>query len=136
MKIGIDFHGVIDEYPRIFSKLTKKWYNKGFEIHIITGKEWSDVEPKLKKYNISFTHHYSIVDYHKQMHTNMKKKRSGWWMDEEIWNKSKGIYCKRKKVTLHFDNDLIYAKWFPENCTFVWVRKKNFKDFLIAIEKI
>ena len=133
MKIGLDFHGVIDAYPELFTGLTEKWVRKGHEIHILTGKEWIYTEAKIKKLNISYTHHFSIVDYHLKKGTKMVKRKSGWWMDEVVWDKSKGDYSKKNGITIHFDNDLEYAKWFPKNCNFILVRKKNFEDLITLL---
>jgi len=134
MKIGIDFHGVIDIYPEIFSKLTKKWKDKGFEIHIITGKEWKDIRHDIDKFNIAYTNYYSIVDHHQSLGTKMEKKPNGWWMPDNTWNKSKGEYCTKEGISLHFDNDITYAPSFPACCTFIWVRENNFEVFIEAIK--
>jgi len=136
MKIGIDFHGVIDIYPDIFSKLTKKWIDKGHEIHIITGKEWKDIKKDIKKFDIFYTKYFSIVDHHQSLGTKMEKKQNGWWMPDNIWDESKGKYCEKEQISLHFDNDLTYAPFFPACCTFIWVREDNFTDFIEALQSI
>ena len=133
MKIGIDFHGVIDTYPDIFAALSLKWIKKGYEVHILTGKEWGLIESKIKKFGISYTHHFSIVDHHLALGTLMEKRINGWWMQEEEWNKSKGDYAAKEQITLHFDNDLKYIQWFPETCSVVLVRKNYFQDFYEAL---
>ena len=130
MKIGLDVHGVIDTYPEIFRDLSGKWLKKGFEVHILTGKEWKPTEMKLKKWGVKYSHSFSIVDYHLSQGTEMVKKESGWWMEETAWNRSKGDYCRRTGITLHFDNDLKYAEWFPSECNFFLVSETNFRDCL------
>ncbi|MBN2144969.1 MAG: hypothetical protein JW774_10130 [Candidatus Aureabacteria bacterium] len=127
MKIGIDLHGVIDVYPELFSKLSSHWVKLGHEIHIITGKSHEEAYKEILSNQMIFTHFYSIFDYHQSKGTPMEKRNSGWWMDQTLWDQSKGEYCTRVGIRLHFDNDLHYAKWFPSDCTFIWVRRKGFE---------
>lgn len=136
MKIGIDIHGVINIYPEIFQNLTHTWLAKGHEIHIITGKEWKLAELELLPRNISFTHHFSIVDFHRETGTKMNQKSTGWWMDDETWNASKGLYCKSQGISIHFDNELQYAPYFPESCSFVWVRERGFEHLASLFESL
>ena len=46
------------------------------------------------------------------------------------WDRSKGDYCHETGVQIHFDNDLQYAKWFPEICTFIWVQEHGFQSYI------
>lgn len=124
MNIGLDIHGVIDRHPEIFSNLSRHWASLGHVIHIITGQSWETAVHKVEKANIVYHHHYSIVDYHKQSKdVKMWSDENGWWMPDEDWNKSKGIYCKEANINIHFDDELQYAKHMPDTCTFVLVNK-------------
>jgi len=83
------------------------------EIHIITGPPVKQVLKKLKKWNIHYTHIFSVVDFHK------KKKTKMWytdpenaWMDKETWERTKADYCKRMKIDLHIDDSDKYGKYF------------------------
>ena len=136
MKIGIDFHGVIDRYPDLFSEHSRVWIAKGYEVHIITGREWDIAGPKVDKLNVSHTHHYSIVDFHQRNGTVMEKRKNSWWMDEEVWQRSKGEYCSRQSIDVHFDNDLNYARYFPPTCRFVWVHQENHQLFLDMLNSL
>ena len=66
------------------------------------------------------------------MYTRSDKK--GWWMDREIWLKTKGEIARINDINVHFDDQLEYAKYFPDNCTFIWVRNEfdNFTPFLLT----
>ncbi|EKD27107.1 MAG: hypothetical protein ACD_79C00870G0001 [uncultured bacterium] len=110
--------------------------SKGYEVHIITGNEWDLAKIKVERFNISYTHHFSIVDYHRSLGTPMRKLETGWWMDYDVWDKSKGDYCAREGIAIHFDNDLKYANWFPDNCTFVLVKKQGFEKFVSFWESL
>jgi len=127
MKIGLDVHNVITLYPDIFSLLSKKWTNDGHEIHIVTGQSWDEVKEEVDKAGVKYDHHFSIVDYHKNIGTEMKQDENGrWWMDSGIWVRSKGEYIRREGINLHFDDSLEYAKYVPEDTTYVIVPKKDF----------
>jgi len=127
ISVGLDIHGCIDLYPKYFECLSWNLINEGHEVHIITGQEWKKAEPTVKKYHISYTHHFSIVDYHKSIGTKMwKDSKNTWWMDDTLWLKSKGDYIRRAKVDIHFDDGVRYAQYMPSNCTFVLVPKNGF----------
>lgn len=130
MKIGLDYHGVIDRYPVIFSELSKKWQLAGHKIHIVTGKEWEAVRKSLSQIDLCWDSGFSIVDYHLSMGTPMEKKENGWWMDADLWNKSKGEYCRREGLDLLLDNELRYADNLPETCCFIHVREHGFEKIL------
>ena len=128
MKIGLDIHGVIDKYPDVFSDLSESWTEMGHEIHIITGQSWKRAREKVENAKISFHSHYSIVDYHRAHEdVDMWTDSTGnWWMPVEEWNKSKGVYCKESNIDIHFDDELQYAEYMPDTCTFVLVSKDSF----------
>lgn len=130
MKVGLDIHGVIDLYPEFFAGLSRKLVLDGHEVHIITGQEWRKVRHKVKKFDISYTHHFSIVDYHKSIGTPMHKDdKDTWWMAEKIWVRSKGDYIHRTKIDVHFDDSYEYCNYCPDFCTFIVVPKTNFLTF-------
>jgi len=126
MKVGIDLHGVIDLYPKLFESMSRKLMMDGNEIHIITGQSWKEAEPQVKKCRISFSHYFSIVDYHLAQGTSMIKDKKGWHMDSKLWIRSKGDYMCRENIDIHFDDSYEYANYCPEFCTFILVPKKNF----------
>lgn len=132
LKIGLDLHGVIDLYPALFSRMSKNLANEGAEIHIITGQEKEKIIPKLEKYQITYDHLFSIVDYHFERGTEMWKDCKGtWWMDERFWLRSKGDYMDRAHIDIHFDDSFEYAKFVPPFCTFILVPKTNFELFAV-----
>ena len=137
MKIGLDIHGCIDKYPELFSKLSGECIlKKGFEIHIITGQEWQNAKPIVERLDIRYTYHYSIVDHHRKIGTPMYKRtdKDGYWMDRELWVKSKGDYATSVGLDLHFDDSTEYGKYFPDNCTYVLV-KEGFKEVIQLLKE-
>jgi hypothetical protein len=104
--------------------------NAGHEIHIITGQEWDKVKCKVEEARVVYTHHFSIVDYHKEIGTKMWQDKKGtWWMENETWVRSKGDYIHREHIDIHFDNSWEYANYVPDFCSFVLVPKDNFHAF-------
>ena len=128
MLIGLDIHGVIDRFPETFCKLSERWVKNGHEVHIVTGQEWEAVRTTVDTHGIQYTHHYSIVDHHKNIGTPMytRSDKDGWWMDKDIWMRSKGDYAMYADLDIHFDDSVEYAKYFPSSCTYVIVPRKNF----------
>jgi hypothetical protein len=130
MKIGLDIHGVIDRYPELFKKLSKKWSKAGHKIHIVTGQEWESACPQVHSAGINYHEHFSIVDYHKEVDTEMytRTDKEGWWMDKSLWNSSKGNYAFDVGLDIHFDDSLVYANYFPADCTYIHVSDNNFEE--------
>jgi len=134
INVGLDVHGVIDAYPNLFKEATRCWERAGHEIHILTGRETDLVTVKLQRFEITYHHIFSIVDYNLGIGTKMwnnDSRGSGWWMEDDLWIKSKGIYCKQVHLDVHFDNEARYIEWFPDYCTFVLVPPTGFADLKI-----
>lgn len=114
MKLGLDFHNVISNKPRVFSQLTESLVRVGNEVHIITGEEdTKKFREVLKNLRIHYTHLFSITTYHKEIGTEIKYDKDGKpWIDEEIWNVTKAWYCNKYKIDLHIDDSEIYGKYF------------------------
>lgn len=130
MNIGFDLHGVCDAYPKIFSAMSHELYLGNHTIHIITGMRDEDAVLLLEKYDIYYDRIFSIVSYHFGNGTKMwQNEDKSWQMDDAIWETSKGIYAQKNSIDLHFDDDISYAKWFPNNTTFVLVPKVGFELF-------
>jgi hypothetical protein len=125
MNIGLDIHGVIDKYPASFANLSKSWVLMGHKIHIITGQSWELAKETVLEHKILYHAHYSIVDYHKEnKDVDMwQDEKDDWWMPKLAWNISKGIYCKENHIDVHFDDEVDYAKYMPDTCSFVLVDK-------------
>ena len=113
MKIGIDVHGTADSFPAFFRELTKLFVVAGHEVHIVTGSRQSEIEPEVKNLGISYTHFFSMTDYHESQGTEMvygSKKNP--WMDEKLWRKTKGDYAKRVGLDMMFENQPEYIEHF------------------------
>ncbi|GAF72031.1 unnamed protein product, partial [marine sediment metagenome] len=114
-KIGFDIHGVIDKNPELFSKIIKDFRDLGYEIHILTGT-LPDIElfRELDSYNIKYDELFSILGHHKKEgNTEMwQDSKKGWWIDDDVWNKTKADYCNKNELAFHLDDTRIYGKYF------------------------
>ena len=113
-KLGLDIHGVIDKEPELFSELTRIMKSKGCEIHILTG---SRITPELKEqlngYGIVYDYIFSILDYHTETGEDMwQDSKNNWWIDDEIWDGTKSIYCVDNNINLHIDDTKRYGEFF------------------------
>jgi hypothetical protein len=126
MRIGLDLHGVIDRFPHEFALITRRWVDIcGHEVHIVTGEGWATAERQMDGFR--YTHRFSIVDHHRAIGTKMELKESGWWMPQDEWDRTKGDYAQRVGLSVHFEDTLRYAPWFPPSCTFIHVGR-NFGE--------
>lgn len=131
MNIGIDVHGCIDLYPKIFSNISHGLHLGGHRIFIVTGQESKKVKPVLKKLDIYYDQILSIVDYHKKLGTTVMwlDDDKTFWMNELTWKRSKGEFIFQQHIDIHFDDSLEYAKFIPSFCTYILVPKKGFELF-------
>jgi len=120
MKIGIDIHGVVNKHQKFFSEMTKLFIDAGHEIHVLTGasinpatKYGRKTIKEIEDLNIKYTHIFSIIDYHAKIGTEIVYADSeNPWIDGELWNRSKGDYCREHKIDIMFDDTKGYAEFF------------------------
>jgi hypothetical protein len=127
MKIGLDIHGVSDKLPEFFSEFSKIFVESGHEIHIMTGShiEKENIKEKLNEIGISYTHLFSIADYHKEYGSNMWYDEKGNpWVSNEDWDKTKADYARRENLDLVIDDTKRYHKHF----TTPFMYAKIYKD--------
>ena len=125
LRVGIDIHGVIDKRPKFFARFTKRLHEQGHRVFIITGGQG---KPKLIKqlldWDIKFDYFFSITDHHVDMGTEMYfKDPDNPFMDEEVWNRTKGDYCKENKIDIMIDDTKDYQP-FMTDTTFMWIPTK------------
>jgi len=114
MKIGIDLHGVVTDRPEFFKEFTKMLVDNGHEVHIITGPFLGErLYAEIKKYDLSYTHLFSIASYHQEIGTPMTFDAKGNpFLNEYLWDKTKGEYCLKHNIDLHFDDSDAYGYFF------------------------
>lgn len=114
LKIGIDLHGVATDAQEMFAEFTRTMVAAGHEVHIITGPKVGErLIAEIKALNLSFTHIFSITDYHTQIGTPMEFDAKGNpFMDDYLWDRTKADYCLREGISLHFDDSDAYNYFF------------------------
>ena len=132
MKIGIDYHGVINENPEFFKKFTAAALKEKHDIVVLSGASVHDVEAYLKAHQISFSAVYSLLDDFKKRGLVEFYEDGSFFVNNEIWNRAKAKYCLENGVDVHIDDSMLYGAYFqtpfclyaknPTRCTFA---KKN-----------
>ncbi len=113
IKIGLDLHGVVDARPRFFATLTQLLVKQGHEVHIISGGLKKNEKAQLKKLGVAYTHFFSISDHHNSLGTPIRWDKNGNpHLDAYVWDKTKGEYCAKHGIDLHFDDSDLYAYFF------------------------
>jgi hypothetical protein len=124
MKIGLDIHGVCDTNPEFFKEMSRLFVEAGHEVHILTGMRVSDgALDEIKELGISYTHFFSIADYHEQSGTAISNDSNGNpWMDNEAWDRTKGDYCEKHKIDFCIDDTERYGDHFTTPFAFIKIK--------------
>ena len=113
IKFGLDFHGVCNKRPELFSFLSHAIVAAGGELHIITGPRFEKVGPQLTELNIAYTHFFSIVEEEERKGITVIEWKDGDpFMAMDVWNKAKADYCSRMSIDLHIDDSAKYGEFF------------------------
>ena len=113
MKLGLDYHGVITANPAFFAGMTQALVKEGWEIHVLTGSKVSEeFIGQLKEWGVSYTHLFSITDFHESLGHRVEWTHKGPWIREDLWNQTKAKYCEQYGIGLHLDDSDVYGKFF------------------------
>ena len=114
MKLGLDIHGVINANPKFFALLSRLARDRGHEVHIITGVMLTKSKlAEIHRYGVSWTHLFSISDYHRLKGTPMTFADSeNPWIDADLWDRTKASYCDQNNISFHIDDTLSYGEYF------------------------
>jgi len=125
MKIAFDIHGVCDSAPEFFSLISKLLVENKNEVHILTGREVNNgAIEELKALGIHYTHFFSIADHHKSIGTEMWKDEKGRpWLDDELWDATKGEYCEKHGIDFCLDDTEAYGEYFKTPFAFMKIKK-------------
>ncbi len=117
IKIGLDYHGVINMHPKYFSAFAKEALARGDEIHVITGGSEQEVVSNLKNWNIPYSKIFSIPDYYKAKGEVIYFADGAYKIPDDLWDKAKAEYCNLEGINMHIDDSQEYIKWFtPPYC--------------------
>ena len=125
MKIGFDFHGVLDLDDSHFRDLAKFAVSVGHEVHILTGSNFDRfvVESKgLLVKGVHYTHFFSVCDYLIEKGVENKGSLINPIFNSDIWNAAKGEYAFYAALDKHYDDCEIYSTNFPRACEFILIK--------------
>lgn len=126
-KLGIDLHGVIDALPEEMKFLSRIIVENGGEIHVITGRTLDkSFDDSIKTAGITYTHVFSVYDWL----VSSKSEVFGevefpdgsrqLKFSNDAWDRVKGDYCARHKISLHLDDTIIYNDYFVTPFGRIW----------------
>jgi len=122
MKLGLDFHGMLNTDADFFYKLIKRL--KPGEIHIMTGARRDTFVKEIEDFVndkyfwfiwLRTTHFFSISDYIAKNYPkkiNLSKPDNPHVEDKKLWDSQKGIYAKKYNLDLTIDDTIDYAEYF------------------------
>ena len=115
LKVGIDFHGVIDTFPEKFKQLAYALVKDGAEVHVVTGQQLDEtMEKALERAEIRFTHYFSIVDHLIEKGVPLKWVDGQPYADKALWDSAKAEYCKVQGIDFMIDDSSAYREAFHQ----------------------
>ena len=121
MKIGFDFHGVLNLKSDKFRNIAAKLVSEGHEVHVMTGsteRYWLEETKGLLEKNVHYTHFFSVADYLKDLRIDNTGTYDSPRYDDDRWNSAKGEYAFYTGLCEHYDDYAEYEKFFPKTCKF------------------
>ncbi len=112
LKIGLDYHGVIDVRPEYFAAFCREAMSRGYEIHIITGGPYKNVAEDLLRRRIPYSKIFAIMDYYEAKGQMVCFDDGSCHIPDNLWNAAKAEYCRQEGINLHIDDSSEYIKWF------------------------
>lgn len=113
MRIGLDYHGVLDKYPKFFKLFIEAMKAKEQLIYIITGAPLADFIQDPLVRGITYDYFYSITDDFLSASLPHEINSAGCATFESIlWNSAKAIYCDKNGIDIMIDDSEIYGKYF------------------------
>lgn len=112
LKIGLDYHGVINTNPRYFKYFSNSLLQRGHELHIITGGPQKIIAQQLLSEEIQYTKLFTIVDYYRKQGKVEYFVDGSFKVDDDLWNRAKAEYCRLNNISLHIDDSLVYGGYF------------------------
>ncbi len=129
MKIGVDFHGVMDTFPEVCKPMLIAARKEGALISVITGPPLDQAIRELRDAGYKSEIHYdrviSVVDWLKGKHFPMKQDDAGnWWTEDAYWWGSKAKICDEYRMNIMIDDSIQYEEYFEfSNTRFIRIEE-------------
>lgn len=112
LKIGLDYHGVIDKKPEYFAEFCTLARQHGHRIYIITGGPEVKVKEYLDAAHIPYDFIFAISDYYQALGKTTMDTDGNIVVPDELWNTAKADFCRRNRINIHIDDSCEYLHWF------------------------
>lgn len=136
MNVAFDVHGTLDNdgdglLRSILKDFLARWNlvkmdgskskEKLYRVFIISGPPKDQIKKELDALEIDYSNItiISVVDYLKRKGYYMWNTSKGWFCNEEVWWKSKGMICEEYGIDMIFDDLIRYKEYMPETTRFV-----------------
>ena len=115
LKIGLDYHGVINKNFSYFSEFCSEARRRGHQIFIITGGPQPKIRQQLNYHKIPYDFIFAISDYYQALGLAKQESSGEFTVPEHLWNIAKGEFCRQNGINFHIDDNAKYGKWFSTN---------------------
>ncbi len=112
LKIGLDYHGVVDQHLQYFAQFCQIAKLREHQIHIITGGPKADVEEYLRNNQIPYDSVFAILDYYQGLGKTEQGSDGKLTVPDHLWNIAKAKYCRHNHIDFHIDDSIKYLHWF------------------------
>lgn len=113
LKIGLDFHGVINQNFDFFREFCRYAQARGHLIYIISGGPLEDIKKTLDEHLIAYSYIFAIYDHFKSLGKVDENNR----IDDELWNKAKKNFWDEHHIDFHLDDSPEYCRYAPDVCS-------------------
>ena len=112
LKIGLDFHGVINSHPSYFKDFTEAAISRGHKIYIITGGPAQKIACFLSGWGQCYHEIFAILDYYSAQGKVNFLPDGSFHIDDKLWNTAKAKFCQKYGIDIHIDDSEIYGRSF------------------------
>lgn len=112
LKIGLDYHGVINDNPEYFSAFCAEVRKRGHLLYILTGGPADKVKVRLATAGIVYDGLFTIVDYYVARGNFHYMPDGSIYIEDKLWNRAKADFCRRHQIDVQIDDSLVYGEYF------------------------
>ncbi|MBR1605052.1 MAG: hypothetical protein IJ660_02960 [Alphaproteobacteria bacterium] len=127
LKIGLDYHGVINNQPQYFKAFCDEAFRRGHRIYILTGGPKHRIIRKLKADKIRYTAIFAIIDYYRAKQQIACLSCGDFYIEKRLWNTAKSAFCYQHGLNIQIDDSNIYGRYFTTPyCQYEQTQQKCF----------
>ncbi len=112
LKIGLDFHGVINSRPSYFKDFTEYAEASGHQIYVITGGPAKAIESFLNAWGIKYTEIFTILDHYAAEGKVTHFPDGSFKVPDELWDTAKAKFCRKHNIDIQIDDSAVYGLSF------------------------